>query len=156
MKPQATGTVKGKLAETQAQMALFMRDVDLAFSRGYLLAAQDPRTLDGLLDRVAATPAPAPVALQAARAFGEGAHLYLDYDVFGLLRSVASAMPAGAAPNPFAGLPPTEAHPLLYAAWLSDERMRVLTKLPLQPIADLIKAFQKKEGPAKKVTAATP
>lgn len=142
-------------ADQQAQLALFVRDTDFAFAHGYLVSAQDPQALDGLLDRVLAARAAAPPTLQSVLAFGSGAHVYVDYDVFGLLRSVSSAMPTGGAANPFAALPPTDAHPLLYAVWLADERLRVQSKLPLQPIADLMKAFKKAEAD-KKVTAAKP
>jgi hypothetical protein len=131
-------------AEQRAAYALFMRDLDLALTRGHLVMAQDPQVLDVLLDRLSAAGAPAP-ALKSATALGPGAHMYLDYDVFGLLRSVSSAMPSGAAPNPFAELPPTDAYPLLYAVWLADEQVRVKTKLPLQPLAEMMKAFKKAE-----------
>jgi hypothetical protein len=142
-------------AEQQASMALFMRDMELAFSRGYLLVAQEPQALDRLLDRVAAgKPAPAP--LQAARAFGEGAHLYVDYDFFGLMRAMSTVLPKGAAANPFADLPDTSAQPLLYAARLADERLTVETKLPLQPIADLVKAFKKTNTDKKVAEGASP
>jgi hypothetical protein len=141
--------------EQQAQFGMFLRDMDLAFARGYLLMAQGPQALDALLDRVGGARPPAARTLQAARAFGPGAHLYVDYDVFGLLRAVGTSMPGGTA-NPFAALPPTAAHPLLYAGWLVDGRLRVQSRLPLQPIADMIKAFQKepaqKTDPARKVT----
>ena len=67
----------------------------------------------------------------------------------------APALSTGGKPNPFADLPPTDAHPVLYAVWLGDEQVRVKTKLPLQPLADMMKAFKKSEAP-KKVAGPAP
>jgi hypothetical protein len=133
---------KDLAAEQKAQYAMFMRDTEFAVARGYFLSAQDRAALNALIDRAAAPPATAP-SLLAERAFGPGAHAYVDYDVFGLLRAVSAYLPAApGTPHPFAALPPMDADPFVYAASLADNRIRLQSKLPLKPFAALAEAFK--------------
>jgi hypothetical protein len=134
--------------DQKALHAMMARDMEFAVVRGYLVSTQDAAALDAVIDRaLAARARPAPV-LHAAQAFGEGRHAYLDYDVFGLLRAVVGAMPRdkGSA-IPFAALPPTAA-PLMYGVSFVDGQVRVETKVPLSPFAQMAETF-KKAAPAK-------
>jgi hypothetical protein len=137
-------------AERRAQYAAaLLRDTEFAIARGLFVSAQETAALDALLDRATAGRAPAPPPLQAVQVFGEGAQVYIDYDVFAVMRAVTAALPTPAGtPNPFDGLPAMEGRPFVYAGWLADQRIRLRSKVPLTPFAAMVEAIRK-ASPAK-------
>lgn len=138
-----------KASEDQKALQAFVRDLEFAFVRGFLVSTQDPAALDAVIDRAVSGRATSAPELHSARAFGEGRHVYVDYDLFGLMRSVMSTMRTDAdGADPLAGLPPTDADPILYALSFQDGNVRVESRIPLRPFALMAQALKKPE-PAK-------
>jgi hypothetical protein len=122
-----------------AMMKGLLSDVEIAFAGGYQLGAQDPAALDGLIDRALAPPAAAPPALQSEQLFGEGGNAYVDYDIAGLMKALATLAPADAAhPNPFEGLSSSE--PMAVRMSARAGTIRFQTAFPMGLFADMAKS----------------
>jgi hypothetical protein len=113
-----------------ASMKAMLGDMDIAVTHGLYLMSQDPASLDAMIDRALAKERPAPETLRAMAAFGPGAHFYCDYDLIGLMRSIAATSDAKTLPS----LPPSTApDPMTVAATLSQGSLKFRTRLPLMP-----------------------
>jgi hypothetical protein len=138
--------------QEKALQAMLVRDVEFALVGGYLVSAQEAAAVDSLIDRARAGARPAPF-LRAEQAFGGGRHVYVDYDLLGLMRSMMGGLPAEkGAPNPLAALPATDADPIMYALTFEEGALRAETLVPLRPFALMGEAFKKAD--AAKVTPA--
>lgn len=132
-----------KLPDAQAaQIKALMKDQEFAFAKGWYLASQDSKSLDGMVDRALAGGSKDAAALQAAKAFGEGRNLYVDYDFIGLMKAVLEMMPQG---QP--GMPPKAAlarlragDPMVFAATFAGGRAQMHGQIPLAPLVRLAKA----------------
>jgi hypothetical protein len=125
-----------------AQVKAMIKDTELAFAKGYYLASQDPAGLDKMIDTaLAGTPGGA--QLHAMQVFGDGQHMYLDFDFVGLLQAAMSMMPQGM-PNPMAPLlgGVTSSDPIAVAASSAGGRGRVQVRIPLGPFIQIAKAAQ--------------
>lgn len=132
---------KGVPAAQTAQIQAMLKDMDVAITRGYYLASQDPAGLDRLIDRTLSGGASGATPLQAVAVFGEGRHVYFDYDFIGLLKAVAGAAP-GAEAGALARLP-AGTDPMTLAVSLSGGRVRTQARIPLQPFALLAQSASK-------------
>jgi hypothetical protein len=138
---------KGLTAQQKTTLPAFMRDTEFTITSGYYLSAQDPAALDRLIDRAASGGGGEGMTLTSARAFGEGRHMYVDYDLVGLMKAVSSLTPpVKGQPNPFADLP-ASADPMLTAMTFGDGRIRWQSKLPLRPFV-LMQEAAKKAAPS--------
>jgi hypothetical protein len=135
--------------EEQAMLKALMSGVEVAFAGGYYLSSQDPAALDVLIDRAKGGATGTGLTLEAQTVFGEGRHLYVDYDLGGLLKAVGSmAAAAPGQPNPFLGL--TGGHPMLMAMGASSGNILMQIRFPLALFSEMAKsaAAKKAETPA--------
>jgi hypothetical protein len=126
-----------------AQMEKLMKDMELAFAKGYYLASQDPASLDKMIDRVLAGTKTDGVTLHAREVFGAGQHVYADLDFIGLMKAAMSIVPPGT-PNPMAMFidQVTSTEPMAFAAVSADARAQIKVKIPLSPFIEIAGAAQ--------------
>ena len=125
-----------------AQVKAMLKDTELAFAKGYYLASQDPAGLDKMIDTaLAGTPGGA--QLRAMQLFGDGQHVYVDFDVVRLLQAAMSMIPQGM-PNPMAPLLEgvTSTEPIVGAASSADGRARIQVKIPLSTFIQMAQRAQ--------------
>jgi hypothetical protein len=112
-----------------------LRDYEMALVNGQAVVSQDPAGLDALID-AARSGAAKPLDLAAVKAFGEGRHGYMDYDILRLLKSLFQAMPFfGEFGQVFDKV--TAKGALVFATTFADGRMLVQGGIPLQPFVQL-------------------
>jgi hypothetical protein len=139
---------KTQTAEDKAMQAAFLRDTEFAATGGFYVSAQDPVTLNAMIDRVAAGAPAQGLTLRSAEAFGEGRHAYVDYDLIGVMKAASTMIPpVKGQPNPFMALPDS-AEPMLAAMTFADGRIRWQSRLPLKAFAQMSETM-KKAAPAK-------
>jgi hypothetical protein len=128
--------VQGPAEPTDLTKAL--QDQEVAFTGGYYLASNQPSALDGLIDLARGASTGTGLTVRAAEAFGPSHHLYYDYDVVGFIKVMSAAEPSR-----FKAVSdlPSAPQPMLFAAGFERGRIRLLTRVPLQPFAQLGKAF---------------
>jgi len=126
-----------------------MSGVEVAFAGGYYLSSQDPAALDVLIDRAKGGATGPGLTLEAQKVFGEGRHVYVDYDIGGLLQAASSMVPGPPGhPNPFLGM--KGGHPILVAIGASSGSILMQTRFPLAVFSEMAKsaAAKKAEAPA--------
>jgi|GEM_PF-2940673 len=126
-----------------AQMKKMMRDMEVAFAKGYYLASQDPASLDKMIDRVLAGPKADGVALRAREVFGAGQRVYVDLEFIAMLKATMAMVPPGT-PNPVAMFldQVTSTEPIASAVAWAGGKAQVKVKIPLSPFIEIAKAAQ--------------
>ncbi len=123
--------------QAEAMKAMMMGEFEFAFAGGFYLASADPASLDAMIDRAKAPPAGKGLELKSAAAFGPGRHVYADYDVLGLLKSMSGLPGMEEVGKAFAGIP--DGDPMLFAVTLTDGAMRFETLVSLEPFIAMAK-----------------
>jgi hypothetical protein len=122
----------------QAFLGTWLKDLEIGFVKGTGLYASDPAELDRMIDQVQSSGA-REVHYESRKVFGAGGHGYLDYDMFGLLKTFLVAMPEG---QPKAEMTAafnrvTAKDPMLFALVFGEARARLRAQVPLDPIAQM-------------------
>ena len=117
--------------QAEAMKAMMMSEFEFAFAGGFYLVSADPASLNALIDRAKAPPAGKGLELKSAQAFGPGKHVYADYDVLGLLKSMSGMPGMEMMAEAFAELPAGD--PMLFAATLSEGALRYEMLISLEP-----------------------
>lgn len=138
-----TFDVAGVPEAEAAQMKAMMRDAEIAVTKGYYLASQNPAALDGMIDRLAASKPGQPATLKAMEAFGDGWHVYMDLDFIGFMKAMAEMMPETQKNSlqPVLGEVGTT-EPMVAAMGWSGGSAQAQLKIPLAPFAAIVKAAQ--------------
>ncbi len=119
--------------EQAAQMKL-MSAYELAVTKGWVVMAQDPKALDGLIAGTGKG-----MSTAAEKAIGAGRDLYADLDVIGFVRAAMKLSGTGMD----AMIPATKpGEPLSVASTAADGRTLVEIKWPLAPFVELVKAMK--------------
>lgn len=116
-----------------AQMKAMMQDSELAATKGWLVMAQDPKSLDALIAGTGQG-----MTLKAEKSIGAGRQLYADMDFIALVKAVMkftgngmeAMIPAGKA-----------GEPLALAGTVDGGAALIEVRWPLQPLADIVKGF---------------
>jgi hypothetical protein len=126
-----------------AQIKSMMKDMELAFARGYYLASQDPDSLDKMIDKALAGAKTDGVKLKAREIFGAGQRAYVDLDFIGLMKAAMEMVPPGM-PNPMAMFldQVTSTEPMVFAATSAGEKAQIQMKIPLAPFIEIAGAAQ--------------
>lgn len=125
------------LAPDMAILKAWLKDMEVAFVQGNGLISNDPADLDRMIDQVRSS-SKLEVALEAQKVFGAGAHGYMDYDIFGLMKSVLSTMPQGPGEDVLAKFDKvTSKAPTVFAVTFADSRARLQMRVPLEPFAQM-------------------
>jgi len=126
-----------------AQIKRMMKDMELAFARGYYLASQDPASLDKMIDKALAGAKTDGVTLKAREIFGAGQRAYVDLDFIGLMKAAMEMVPPGV-PNPMAMFldQVTSTEPVVFAATSAGEKAQIQLKIPLAPFIEIAGAAQ--------------
>lgn len=123
-----------KVTPEQAAQMKMMSGYELAVTKGWVVMAQDPASLDALIAGTGKG-----LASQSEKAIGAGRQIYADIDLIGFVR--AAMKMAGTGMD--AMIPATKpGEPLSMAATAADGRTLVEVKWPLAPFAELVKAMQ--------------
>ncbi|MBA3708205.1 MAG: RNA polymerase sigma factor [Planctomycetes bacterium] len=115
-----------------------LRDNEIAFTKTFVLASQDPKGIDALI----AGNGPG-LATRAQKLFPSGKSGYFDTSLIDIVRTspnLKSPPPGNALIAAFANLPDGE--PVTGAWTTGSGRARIEYRVPLKPIADLVKAFR--------------
>lgn len=126
-----------------AQIKSIMKDMELAFVKGYYLASQDPASLDKMIDKALAGAKTDGVKLKAREIFGAGQRAYVDLDFIGLMKAAMEMVPPGV-PNPMAMFldQVTSTEPMVFAATSAGEKAQIQLKIPLAPFIEIAGAAQ--------------
>lgn len=121
------------LPEQAAQMKM-MSGYELAVTKGWVVMAQDPTSLDALIAGTGKG-----MSTSAEKAIGAGRNLYADLDIIGFVRAAMKMSGTGMD----AMIPATKpGEPLSVASTCADGRALVEIKWPLAPFVELMKAAQ--------------
>ncbi len=115
------------------QMKAMMKDYELAVTKGWMVMAQDPKSLDALIAGTGQG-----MALKAEKSIGAGRQTYVDMDFIGFVKAVMkfagngmeAMIPAGKA-----------SEPLAIAGTIDGGAALIEIRWPLQPLADIVKSF---------------
>ena len=123
-----------KIPPEQAAQMKLMSGYELAVTKGWVVMAQDPKSLDALIAGTGKG-----LSTVAEKAIGAGRDLYADLDLIGLVRAAMRMAGTGAE----AMIPATKpGEPLSVASTAADGRTLVEIKWPLAPFAELVKALK--------------
>ena len=130
------------LPEAQkAQMAKIMKPTEMGAVKNYVLSANKPESLNAMIDMATSgTYTDSGFALKSKAVFGEGKNVYADYDLIALMKGTTVADPN----NPMGPLfaPLKEGSPVLIAEATSKGQAKIQIQIPIDPIANILKAFQ--------------
>jgi hypothetical protein len=126
-----------------APIKRMMKDVEMAFARGYYLSSQDPASLDKMIDKALAGAKAEDVTLRAREVFGAGQRAYFDLDFIGLMKAAMEMIPPGM-PNPMAMFlsQVTSTEPMAFAATSAGNRAQIQVRIPLAPFIEIAGAAQ--------------
>lgn len=123
-----------KIPPEQAAQMKAMSAYELAVTKGWVVMAQDPVSLDALIAGTGKG-----MSTNAEKALGPGRHLYADLDLIGFIRAAMKV----AGPGMEAMIPATKpGEPLSVASTSADGRTLIEVKWPLAPMVELMKAAQ--------------
>lgn len=123
-----------KVPPEQAAQMKMMSGYELAVTKGWVVMAQDPTSLDALIAGTGKG-----MSTTAEKAFGAGRNLYADLDLIGFIRAAMKMSGTGMD----AMIPATKpGEPLSVASTTADGRTLVEIKWPLAPFVELTKAAQ--------------
>ncbi len=126
-----------------AQMKKMMKDMEVAFAKGYYLASQDPASLDKMIDRILGGPRADGVSLRAREVFGVGQCVYADLEFIAMMKAAMAMAPPGT-PNPVGMFldQVTSTEPMVSAAAWTAGRTQVKVRIPLSPFIEIARAAQ--------------
>lgn len=128
-------------AAQRENMKKFTKPTESAIIKGYYLSSNNTEALDGMIDKVVSGDLPPTgLALKSKTLFGEGQQLYVDYDIFAVMKAVVGNDPNNPAAPIFAKMPEGEA--FLMAMAMDSGRAQYQVQIPLAPIAKVVKLFQ--------------
>jgi hypothetical protein len=121
-----------------AQMKKMIKDMEVAFAKGYYVASQDPASLDKMIDRVLAGPKAEGVPLHSRELFGAGQRVYADLEFIAMMKATMAMAPPGT-PNPVAMFidQVTSAEPMAFAAAWTGGKSQVKARIPLGPFIEI-------------------
>ena len=130
------------LPEAQkAQMAKMMKPTEMGAVKNYVFSANKPETLNAMIDMATSgTYTDSGLALKSKAVFGEGKNIYADYDIIALMKGTTAADPNNPMGPFFAPL--KEGSPILIAHTSSKGQAKIQIQIPIDPIANILKAFQ--------------
>jgi hypothetical protein len=123
-----------KIPPEQAGMVKSLSSYELAVTKGWVVLAQDPKSLDALIAGTGKG-----MTTTAEKAIGAGRHVYGDLDLIGFIRAIMKLSGTGMD----AMIPATKpGEPMSVASTTTDGRTLVEIKWPLAPFVELMKAAQ--------------
>jgi hypothetical protein len=123
-----------KIPPEQAAQMKAMSGYEVAVTKGWLVMAQDPASLDALIAGTGKG-----LTTHAEKTLGAGRNLYADIDLIGFVRAVMKMSGTGMD----AMIPATKpGEPMSMATTAGDGRTLVEIKWPLAPFVELMKAAQ--------------
>jgi hypothetical protein len=120
-------------------------DQEFSVVKGLLLLANDPASLDRMLDRAAAGGTEGSLPLKAVKTFGPGRLGYLDYEIIGYLKGIylmgiSAFLPNSPEAGLFAKAKPGE--PMAIALTAGEGRSLIQLSVPLEPFREFSRAFK--------------
>lgn len=123
-----------KMPPEQAAQMKAMSGYELAVTKGWVVMAQDPASLDALIAGTGKG-----MTTNAEKALGAGRNLYADIDLIGFVRAAMKMSGTGMD----AMIPATKpGEPMSIATTTADGRSLIEIKWPLAPFVELMKAAQ--------------
>ncbi|MBA3698446.1 MAG: hypothetical protein H0W78_06305 [Planctomycetes bacterium] len=123
-----------KVTPEQAAQMKAMSGYELAVTKGWVVMAQDPASLDALIAGTGKG-----MTTHAEKTLGAGRNLYADIDLIGLVRAAMKMSGTGMD----AMIPATKpGEPMSIASTTADGRTLIEIKWPLAPFVELMKAAQ--------------
>jgi len=136
LRPANADSKKGPLDAWKAMIT----DQEFSVVKGFILLANDPASLDRMLERAAAGGPEGSLPLKAVKTFGPGRMGYLDYEIIGYMKSILAFMPNNPGAELFAKAKPGE--PMAIALTSGEGRSLIQLSVPLEPLRELSRAFK--------------